>query len=427
MIRTANWKVRSGGSWNDCSKIKVNIGGVWYPYDKVRILSNGEWIGCKSLIRFSSGNTYASLSFSKDGGSQTLTIIDNYRGAWYVYEKPSWVSISENNGNFEQTVTVTVGANTGGSLAGTIKITSTVDSSVFLSINVLQDTAIANLHSESTNPFTVAYNVAANYAYIKPVADLNQAGIYIISKPDWITVAAPDAYQRRYLTFTNNQSVNNRVGEIKVGVSGYADVLTYTATQTGRPATILNVTPTTATVDYFGRVIVNDNGNYDLSITVSSNETWTVSKNFDWVNFMDVDYGNSTNQILLSKFHTNPSTSPRTGIVTITSEYGTTATVTVTQEGKPATPTYYINVSESYFDFDVDGILGYDFTINTNDSWFIYSKPSWIVLEPNKGTNTKNVTITALPNIRKARNGTVVLKTNSGLTCNLQVSQEGAI
>lgn len=327
MIRTANWKVCSGGSWNDCSKIKVNIGGVWYPYDKVRILSNGEWIGCKSLIRFSSGNTYASLSFSKDGGSQTLTIIDNYRGAWYVYEKPSWVSISENNGNFEQTVTVTVGTNTGGSLAGTIKITSTVDSSVFLSINVLQDTAIANLHSESTNPFTVAYNVAANYAYIKPVADLNQAGIYIISKPDWITVAAPDAYQRRYLTFTNNTSVNNRVGEIKVGVSGYADVLTYSVTQTG----------------------------------------------------------------------------------------------------KPATPTYYINVSKSYFDFDVEGLFSYDFTINTNDSWFIYSKPSWIMLDPNNGTNTTNVTITALPNIRIARNGTVILKTNSGLTCNLQVSQEGAM
>lgn len=93
--------------------------------------------------------SHASLSFTADGGSKTVTITSNF--TWNEINVPSWISLSPSTGSSgSTTVTVVAEKNTGSTaLLGTITLGG---SSATVSIPVAQETASSTV---SYNTYTV--------------------------------------------------------------------------------------------------------------------------------------------------------------------------------------------------------------------------------------------------------------------------------
>ena len=64
----------------------------------------------------------SSLSFSAEGGTESVTVSSN--GLWYVRTEGSWISVSSASGSGNGTIQVTAAANTGDSRTGTLHIES---------------------------------------------------------------------------------------------------------------------------------------------------------------------------------------------------------------------------------------------------------------------------------------------------------------
>ena len=84
----------------------------------------------------------------------------------------------------------------------------------------------------------------------------------------------------------------------------------------------------------------------------------------------------------------------------------------------------YVTASAASVDeFDFAGGDATPFTVNTNTSWSVESKPDWISLSPTSGTGGESVTLTASANAGGVRNGTLVFATPEGAKCSVAVSQ----
>ena len=84
----------------------------------------------------------------------------------------------------------------------------------------------------------------------------------------------------------------------------------------------------------------------------------------------------------------------------------------------------YVKAStSSVAEFPAAGGESDAFTITTNSSWSIKSKPDWITLSSAGGTGGESVTATAAANGGAARNGAIVLKTAEGSVFSIEVSQ----
>ncbi len=185
----------------------------------------------------------------------------------------------------------------------------------------------------------------------------------------------------------------------------------------------------TIKVDYWGRVYEGGYNGDDAKIDVASNEYWTAEKNFDWVTFLEVDYGNNPPFIIMSEFAMNYATTPRTGIVTVTTESGLSKQITVIQDAKP---NFYLTVDVDSFSFDYEGAsnTGNDsFNISSNESWTI-TKSSRIKLVPTSLTGTGNAlrSISMLLNIRDmSYNGNITIKSASGIVRTISITQDAGI
>lgn len=76
-----------------------------------------------------------SLSFSAEGGTETVTVSSN--GVWYVRAEGSWFSVSAPSGSGNGSVQVTAGANTGEARTGSV-VFETSDQRVTVSVSQLQ-------------------------------------------------------------------------------------------------------------------------------------------------------------------------------------------------------------------------------------------------------------------------------------------------
>lgn len=84
----------------------------------------------------------------------------------------------------------------------------------------------------------------------------------------------------------------------------------------------------------------------------------------------------------------------------------------------------YVKASVSSVDeLPADGGAASPFTIDTNSSWSVDSKPDWISLSVASGSGGDPVILTAETNTGAARSGAVVFKTTEGAKCSVAVSQ----
>lgn len=162
----------------------------------------------------------SSLSFTADGGSESVIITSNF--TWETINTPSWITLSKTSGSSGTTsVTVTAAASTStSSRTGTITLGN---SSKSVSISVSQSAA------------TVSNEISASETSLSFIADGESKSVSVtsnfawetVSKPSWIIISPSSGSSGTtslIITADKTTSTSSRTGSISLGKSSSATV-----------------------------------------------------------------------------------------------------------------------------------------------------------------------------------------------------------
>lgn len=161
----------------------------------------------------------------------------------------------------------------------------------------------------------------------------------------------------------NNASVNNRYGSVYFKIAGNNNI----EVPVMQEGVALNVSPSNVTFTSFGE---------NQSLTVVSNDTWTVTSKPEWVS-IDKSSGEGNATIKVSTTENN-TTSERSGKIIISTDDGVISkTISVKQEAKvvdygDASLNFNYNASSQSISFTTDG----NWSLTKNAEWFSVDKTS---------------------------------------------------
>lgn len=334
------------------------------------------------------GETVTVSPFDATGGTDQFTVVTNHN--WSVASKPDWITLSVVSGGKGATqVTITASANTGDAKTENIVIqTDNGRYIVNLECTIYAPGPVPSYYFYWGNTGTatstaVTVNSAATITSTIPFrTNYTNLTYYIVNS--WITSVAINLNNK---TFTANFSANpnetDRVGTVQIK-SGNDVVGTITIKQLKKKPTeyTISVSPTSATSPASGRTV---------TLTVQSNQTWTVSKDQAWATLSTTSgSGNGTVHVTIPNY-TNTE-SDRSVTITFTGNDGQVCTSTITQERYvPPTPTdHLIKVEDWELSFDADGGKEYITIKAVGQGWFIKPNdmPDYITLDTYSGEET---------------------------------------
>ena len=342
--------------------------------------------------------TPESLSFTAEGGNETITVTSNL--SWTVTSSDAWLTLSNSSGEGDATLTVVAQENTSTSSRSGILTFKGKD--ITFTVNVTQEGASPNF---SVTPTTLSFTSSGGNQSVSVKSNQAWTVSFDVS---WLSLSTASGTGDATVSITAqaNTSTDNRAGTVTFTSGG--KTYTVTVIQDGA-ATHFEITPTTITFTSKGE---------SKSISIMSNQPWTVSSDASWLKLSD---NSGTSDATLSvTAEENTSTSSRSGTVTFKSS-GKDYTVSVMQEG--ATP--FFNVSPESLSFSSSS-ESKSITVTSNLSWAASSDVSWLTLSNSSGLGNATLTLTTEASTStNSRSGTVTFSAG-GKTYTVSVSQAGA-
>ena len=198
--------------------------------------------------------------------------------------------------------------------------------------------------------------------------------------------------------------------------SGYTD---FTLSQGGYPYIAMNPS---------GKSVGANASSFTLS--VSSNTSWTLSENSDWISSLSKTSGNSgLTSGIVCKYNenTNVATS-RKGTITGRSDELTSVSATCVVTQSAATPYIYINGSTNGAASVSNSTTSYTITIESNDDWTLSVDKEEAGLTPYVGTGDSSSTINFPKNTKsEAIDYTITATTTYGASATFTLKQKGAL
>jgi ribosomal protein L28 len=251
--------------------------------------------------------------------------------------------------------------------------------------------------ANSTNTIAVASNTAWT-------ATSNQT---------WLSVspASGTGTANVVVTAQENLSVSPRTAIVTISAPGLPNK-TVTIVQDGAiPAVALSVSTLS--------IAAPDNSIQTFSVT--SNTSWSVTSNQTWLSASQINGSGNANIVLIAQG--NPTTNPRVAIITITGLNVAPKTITVTQDGIPAT----LSVSSNTLSIGAPANSQKTFDVTSNTSWTVVSSQAWLALSSPSGTGNSVITMTALANpTATPRTATVTISATGAADQIITVTQDGA-
>ena len=156
------------------------------------------------------------------------------------------------------------------------------------------------------------------------------------------------------------------------------------------------------------------------NVDITSNTTWDATSDVNWITITPSN-GNGDGTISVTP-RSNPTTSARTALVTISSSDGTTKTFTVSQAaGEPiiSVPSTTVSIANSSTATPV--------SITSNTTWDARTDVNWLTITPANGNGDGLISVTPSANLTTlARTATVTISSPDGTTKTFSVSQVGA-
>ncbi|MDR0559749.1 MAG: leucine-rich repeat protein [Prevotellaceae bacterium] len=316
-----------------------------------------------------------SCHISASGGTTTITVTSNQ--SWTVQNNASWLTVSQTGGSNNGTFTITATTNTSASqrsanitvTGGGITRTITVYQAPAVMLSVLPDSC-----TFSANGGTTTITITSNQSWT------------VQNNASWLIVSQTGGSNNGTFTITatTNTSASQRSANITVTGGG----ITRTITVYQAPAVMLSVLPDSCTFSANGGT---------TTITVTSNQSWTVQNNASWLTVSQT--GGGHNGILITDTTNitaaaNTSTSQRNATVTITGG-GITRTILVHQA--PAAMLSFSSDSSMYI-FGADGGTTSAISVVSNQTWTVSVSNTWLAVSRTEGSNNGIFTITAAKN-----------------------------
>ena len=254
-----------------------------------------------------------SLSFTQDGGSQTVRVSANY--AWTASVSGSGFSVSPTSGEGDATLTVTASAASATDvLSGTLTLQSEgLSASVKLSQEAKSAILVGSAATIPAEGGTYSVTIQYNTDFSVEIES---------SAKSWITFNGTKALQSGKLEFlfAENDTYDPRTGKVTVkDKSGKVSPVTITFTQEEKK--VLTVGETTT--------IPPEGGSYEVDVQYSTDYTVEVEKDAQsWIAFVQTKALKSGK--LEFSFQANYTGEERTGQVTVKDKGGKISPITLT-------------------------------------------------------------------------------------------------
>jgi len=352
-----------------------------------------------------------SITCPNTGCTPFVTVSTN--GTWgWESGYPSWVTLSRQD---SQTLRVTGAANpTASSRSGTISVTATGS-------NGLTTTKTVSITQPASTPPTLTLSptsITCPNTGCNPYVTVSTNGTWGWNSgyPSWVTLTRQDS-QTLGVRGAANTTASSRSGTISVtatGSNGLTTTKSISITQPAGSPPTLTLSPTSITCP---------NSGCNPYVTVSTNGTWSWSSGYpSWVTLSRQD-----SQTLAVKGAANPTTSSRSGTITVNSTLNgqtTTKTVSITQ---PAGVAPTLTLSPTSISCPRTGCSPY-ITVTTNGTWAWDSGyPSWVTLS-RVDSQTIRVTVPA-KTTSGSRSGTISVTSRSAtgvpVTRSVSITQAG--
>ena len=418
-----SWTITEDCSWLSLSQASGSGDGSVTVYatdnagDAIRtdtiVVTNGQ--GLTKIITVSqeacelelSSN---SVSFSSSGGNRTVTVLNDCCG-WTASDNRSWISTSSSGDN----LSIHASSNSStSSRSGYVTVTSETG-----------ETASIYVSQSGVNYYT---NVSPTSFSIPSTGSSNRS-ITVSSNESWDAYVYSDPYN---IITSLSPGSGSGSGTISFSVAANDTTVTCSATirVVGRSSGTIravSISQAAGTISYSLTVSPSSfslsSGRSTNTITVSSNDSWSVSEHSDPNNMLSLSSTSGTGNMDISfVVNGNSTTSSRSATIRVTgNNSGITRYISINQAA--ASPT--LSVSPTSFSV---GALSSTKMINvsSNTSWVVSESESWIdLVYTTQGTGNGSFGISTSTLNSGSRNGVVsVVSTDGQLGRFILVSQD---
>jgi hypothetical protein len=352
----------------------------------------------------------STLDFTASGETKSVTVTSNV--SWTVSKDATWITVSPALGSNNGTISVTAAANTATSQrTATVTVTG---GSITQTVSITQAAYVPPASTLTVSTATLDFAASGE---TKSVTVTSNVSWTVGKDATWITVSPALGSNNGTISVTAaaNTATSQRTGNLTVSGGSITKIVSITQAAYVPPANTLTVSA--ATLDFAA-------SGETKPVTVTSNVSWTVSKDAAWITVSPA-LGSNNGTISVTAA-ANTATSQRTGTVTVTGG-SITHTVSITQAAAGTTPppAPTLTVSPGTVDFAAGG-GSQRMTIQSNTDWTAVSSDAWAGVSPASGSGNGTVSMTAAANTGSSARTATVTVSGGGLTRTVTVTQAAA-
>lgn len=344
------------------------------------------------------------LSTGSDAASLSFNIMSN--DDWTSQSSVDWATLSSTQGHGNKTITLSFSANGQAEKRNGIITVKAEHVDTPATINIGQSGIGYYLELSADSIISTSAAEEKTFAITS-----NDVWTVITSAPAWATVS-PDYGSGDgsvKVKFQANSDPEDRTGAITVSGNNSAPQ-TIGLRQQG-VGYHLSVSPNSLTAD---SKAVNK------SITVTSNDSWTITPSVSWIS-VSPSSGSGNQNITVSISASNEAESRNGEIVVAGVKGKQSATVDVVQSGIG----YYLEVDKTEMSMGSEASSSV-FNISSNDSWTVTSSETWATVVPSSGTGDKTITVSCVKNETNApRTCNLTVKGSKSQTATIRLTQQG--
>lgn len=341
------------------------------------------------------------LSFACGGETKTVTV--NTEDGWTASVEEDWVVLSQNEGQGETEVSVTLGEN---------PVYTERQTSVLFTTNggitamlMIQQEASPDPHFLEVSPLSFQYGKEGGEQSITIGCDTDWE---VVVEQEWLSVTPQTGTGNATLlmTATPNTLLEPRESQVFVKSGNlYAEI---TVTQEAGDEPLIAVfDPDTISVSYTGSI---------AHANLTSNTSW-ILETVDWITLLNTSGEGDATIDLIVDYNQNPE--DRIGYVNAKHNGQVIGRVVVVQEGRP-------NLLETdYTELEVRPEGGeYTIHVTSNQSWTVNTDAAWIGFTPDSGFGNGEfvVTVEPLPGV-SPRMGHIKVRGSTGIEVVITVTQ----
>lgn len=409
LTKDANWITSNVTSGTGNKSVRLSISENNTPSERTgQVIFTTGSNSCDTVVVKQTGRnltcTPTSLSFTKTGGSKTITVTAD--GSYSATSSDDWLTVSQNGNKVTVTASAATMAETRNGKV-TLALTGLSSGSKSIEVSVSQD--------------GVASGITLSQEEIHYYWEKQTKSIMVTTEEQWEATTDVNWLSLSPSEATGSKTVKITVSEHNATGSRYATVTFTTASGSTASISVMQYGRDISVVDPESLSFTKEGGSKKVNVTAdgsymatSSNESWlTASVNGSVVTVTaTANHSESRKDSIILSL---------TGL-----ESGSyTKTIVVTQE-KGVTEGISLSASEANFYWEAQSKNVY---VTTEEQWGATTDVSWLSLSPDGATGNKMVKLTVTENNVDNPNGkryaTVTFTTVSGKTASVSVMQYG--